>query len=273
MTGRDDRTRDERTRDDRTTESDGATARQETTSGGSSRPIAGPSGGHGLVGVPDAGAFLARLIRLDPTALVRLRSIGHGRVSLWARLPWSVLVTRTVAGPGPGDATVAAAELLTELDHKGVRLPARRDAGWRWPLPPTGGRTVEMVPASQLRKLAAAAAGTLRSATSGGAGGRAVGQRVLRDALLDHVAVVVTGSASAAGSDRVEVSQRLVQAVVRMGFLGTETPADMSGLPGAGSVQVRTAGQWVGLAAPFGAAWLLKVNQLTIMTGRHHPNG
>lgn len=260
-------------RNDRSSKREDGTAQPDAALGDSGRPAAGQSDGHGLVGVPDAGAFLARLVRLDPTALVRLRSSGTGLVSLWARLPWSVLVTRTVTGPGPGDATVAAAELLAELDRKGSRLPVRRDAGWRWPLPSNGGRTIEVVPASQLRQLAVAAAGTLRSATSSGIKGRAVGQRALRDALLDHVAVVVTGSSRAAGSDRVEVSQRLVQAVVRMGFLGPEDPIGTSGLPGGGSVQVRIAGRWVGLAAPFGAAWLLKANQLAIMSTRHHPNG
>lgn len=260
-------------RDGRASERDDGTARQDATFDGPGRPAAGRSDGHGLVGVPDAGAFLARLARLDPTALVRLRSSGTGLVSLWARLPWSVLVTRTVTGPGPGDATVAAAELLAELDRRGTRLPVRRDAGWRWPLPSGSGQTIEVIPASQLRQLAAAAAGALRSATSGGIKGRAVGQRALRDALLDHVAVVVTGSSRIAGSDRVEVSQRLIQAVVRMGFLGPEDRIGTSELPGGGSVQVRIAGRWVGLAAPFGAAWLLKANQLAIMTARHHPNG
>ncbi|HEY7272796.1 MAG TPA: hypothetical protein VH502_08685, partial [Actinoplanes sp.] len=55
--------------------------------------------GHGLVGVADAGAFLARLTRLDPAALVRLRAAG-ARTALWARLPWNVLVTREVANDG-----------------------------------------------------------------------------------------------------------------------------------------------------------------------------
>lgn len=65
---------------------------------------------HGLAGVPDAGAFLARLVRLDPAAPVRLKTSG-GRVALWARLPWDVLVTREVAGHGPDDVTVSAREL------------------------------------------------------------------------------------------------------------------------------------------------------------------
>ncbi|MDG4829104.1 hypothetical protein O7627_07270 [Solwaraspora sp. WMMD1047] len=219
---------------------------------------------HGLTGIADAGAFLARLTRLDPGALVRLRSdpVAGGRAGLWARLPWSVLVTRGVAGAGPDDATVSAAELLAELDRGGPALPARRDAQWRWPLPPATGRVVETMPGADLRDVAAAAAGTLRSAESGGVGGRAVGQRALRDALLDHVAVVVTASDS-----RVEVTQRLVQAVVRMGFLGRSAGAESDG------VQVRVAGRWTGLSGPFGTAWSRSVDSLMLSPVQDQPNG
>lgn len=246
---------------------------------GSDLGVGADRAGHGLVGVSDAGAFLARLVRLDPTALVRLRSTGAGRTALWAHLPWSVLVTRTVAGPGPGDATVAAAELLAELARGGPRLPTRRDSGWRWPLPAGSGRVVEELPGTELRQLAAAAAGTLRSAVTGGVAGRAVGQRLLRDALLDHVAVVVTdpGTGERTGgvdADPIEVSQRLVQAVVRMGFLShaASGPADSTNAH-RDAVQVRAYSRWVGLAAPFGVAWLLKVNNLMVRPAVIHPNG
>ncbi|MEV4630076.1 hypothetical protein AB0J90_27815 [Micromonospora sp. NPDC049523] len=235
------------------------------------------SAGHGLTGVADAGAFLARLIRLDPAAVVRLRSAGPaGRTTLWARLPWTVLVARTVAGAGPGDVTVSADALLAELARGGTDLPPRRDADWKWPLPGSTGQLVETMPGGDVRRIAAAAAGTLRDAADNGVGGRAVGQRVLRDALLDHVAVVVTGSTQQAGpGERIEVSQRLVQAVVRMGFLG---PGEAAGPGRAGPgesgrtgaveadlVQVRVAGRWTGLSAPYGAAWSLKASQLSIM--------
>ena len=217
--------------------------------------------GHGLAGVADAGAFLARLTRLDPAAPVRLRA-GGGRVALWGRLPWDVLVTREVAGQGPADATVAAAELLAVLARGGDELPVRRDAQWRWPLPPAGGETVESVSGAELTRLAAAAAGTLREVSAGGLAGRSVGQRAVRDALLDHVALVVTP----VGARPVEVSQRLVQAVSRMGFLGpgdTDSP----------DTRVRVAGSWVGLSAPYGVAWLQAVKKLTVMPIGSHPNG
>jgi hypothetical protein len=216
---------------------------------------------HGLTGVPDAGAFLARLTRLDPGAPVRLKA-GSGRTALWARLPWEVLVTREVAGRGPDDATVSAAELLAVLAGGGDQLPERRDAQWRWPLPPPASETVETVSAAELTRLAAAAAGTLREVSAGGLAGRTVGQRAVRDALLDHVALVVTPPAGAP----VEVSQRLVQAISRMGFLGP----DGAGVP---DVRVRVAGRWVGLSAPYGVAWLQAVGKLTVMPIGSHPKG
>jgi hypothetical protein len=217
--------------------------------------------GHGLTGVPDAGAFLARLTRLDPGAPVRLRGSG-GRTALWAHLPWDVLVTREVAGRGPEDATVAASELLAVLAAGGQDLPTLRDAQWRWPLPPPAAETVERVSAAELANLAAAAAGTLREVSAGALGGRQVGQRAVRDALLDHVALVVTP----AGGAPVEVSQRLVQAISRMGFLGPEG-ADVP------DTRVRVAGRWVGLSAPYGVAWLQAVSKLTVMPIGSHPKG
>jgi hypothetical protein len=216
---------------------------------------------HGLTGVADAGAFLARLTRLDPAAPVRLRST-RSRSALWARLPWDVLVTREVAGEGPGDATVSAAELLGALARGDDELPPRRDALWRWPLPTSGGRTVESVSGAELARLATAAAGTLREVTAGGLAGRAVGQRAVRDALLDHVALVVT----APGGESVEVPQRLIQAVSRMGFLGK---ADVD----SAHARVCVSGRWVGISAPYGVAWLQSVKKLTVIPIGSRPKG
>lgn len=242
--------------------------------------MADPVAGHGLAEVADAGAFLARLVRFDPATLVRLRATGGSRrVELWARLPWGVLVSRTVAGSGAGspagvgptDVTVAAADLLAELGRGGTALPPRRDADWRWPLPGSDARTVETLPAAELWRIAAAAEQTLRSAARDGVAGRAVGQRALRDALLDHVPIVVTSSPAAPGDRPVRVPQRLVQAVSRMGFLGgAEAPAvvppsgprpvDVEG----DRVHVRVVGRWTGLVAPYGSAWLLASSQLSV---------
>ncbi|MFI7511927.1 hypothetical protein [Micromonospora echinofusca] len=218
-------------------------------------------GGHGIADAADAGAFLARLVRLDRDAPVRLRSGGvRGRTALWGRLPWGVLVVRTVAGDGPGDATVSAGELLAELAAGGAALPTRRDERWRWPLPPTASRRVETLPGGELRRVAAAAADALREAGTHGVGGRAVGQRALRDALLDHVPVVVTPDDPP--GEPVEVTQRMVQGLVRMGFLGASEGSAETG--DGGDVQVRTVGRWVGLVGPYGAIWSQKATELAV---------
>jgi hypothetical protein len=201
--------------------------------------------------VPDVGAFLARLLRLDPAAVVRLKPAGAGTVALWARLPFEVLVTRGVRATVEEDVTVRAGALLAAVE-RGEGLPARQDRAWRWPLPPVPGRVVEVVPAAEIGRVAAAAAATVRDALASGVGGRAVGDRMVRDALLDHVPIVVID-----GAHRVAVPQRLVQAVVRMGFLPASGSASSAHSPGpAGeTVEVRRAGPWVGLAAAYGQAW------------------
>ncbi len=216
--------------------------------------MAGLTGG----GVADAEAFLSRLLRLDPGALVRLRAEPPGRLALWARLPWEVLVTRLVAADeaGESDVTVAGRALLDSL--AGGDEPARRDLAWRWRLPPSAGSVVEKIPADEIRRLGNAAAATLRDASGAGVGGRAVGERALRDALLDHVPIVVE-----ADGKRVEVPQRLVQAVLRMGFLGSVTERSVDA-----SVAVRAIPGWVGLAAPYGTAWRQIQNSLTVRTFR-----
>jgi hypothetical protein len=236
--------------------------------------VNGTGRAYGLTGAADLSAFLVRLTRFDPQALVRLRPAqAAGRTTLWGRLPWGVLVSRTVAGTVPGDVTVSAGELLAELRAGGHSLPARRDTDWRYPVPHAVGRVVETLPGDVLRRLAAAAAGTLRSAAAAGVQGRAVGQRLLRDTLLDHIAIVVTESAGAA---RIEIPQRLVQAVVRMGFLGRGRPnnGDRSGTESTGDydvVHVRLAGDWVALSAPYGIAWLQNVKPLVVIPVRTRP--
>ncbi|HEU0239982.1 MAG TPA: hypothetical protein VFR11_12020 [Micromonosporaceae bacterium] len=209
-----------------------------------------------MIGRPaDVEAFLARLVRLDPVALVRLR-VGATQTTLWGRVPWDVLVSRTLVGLSSadgeppdgeppdgelsdGDFVVRASDWLTAPATSDVRTLTRRDAGWRTALPPLRREVLEEVPGDELRGLGVAAADTLRATEAGGVGGRAVGARAVRDALLDHIAIVVS-----AGPRRVEVPQRLVQAVVRMGFAAADEP-----------VRVLAAGQWIGLAAAYGTAW------------------
>lgn len=207
-------------------------------------------------GRADAGVFLARLTRLDPAALVRLQPRDGDRVALWARLPWEVLVTRTVLGSVNGDVTVRAAELLAAFDRNNPELPPRRDEQWHWPLPPARVEVLERIPAGTVRQIGAAAGETLRAAARGGLGGRPVGDRAVRDALLDHVAITIF---SEYADEQVGVPMRLVQALIKMGFLG----------PAAGSttddaVRVLRAGRWIGLAAAFGSGWLRPASAFSV---------
>jgi len=73
---------------------------------------------------------------------------------------------------------------------------------------------------------------------------------MLRDAVLDHVAVVVS-----TGDAEIPVRQSMIQAVLRMGFMSTD---------GHGQITVRIAGKWVGLAAEHGSVWLQIVPSLAI---------
>jgi hypothetical protein len=182
----------------------------------------------------DAGAFLARVSRLDPAAPVRLRCDG-GVIALWAWLPLEVLATRVVRGDGPADATVEARSLLAALtsDAGAVPLPARRDADWPGALPSAAGaRELDEVPAAVVRDLLAAGERTFREA-SAGADPRAVG-----DALLDQDVLTVS-----AGEDSVTIPLRLLLGLARMGFLGDDP------------LRVGVAGGWVRAAASYGVGY------------------
>jgi hypothetical protein len=243
----------------------------------------------------DTGAFLVRLLRLDPTAVVRSRPIPPSRSvlgprssdldpprrrqpaagELWAMLPFRVLVMRPLTAAPAGDITVAASQLLADLE----KTPPRRDSAWRWPVPSSRGRPVERIPAHEIARVAAAASRTLRAAMlSRAAGELAVGERMVRDTLLDHVPIVVTGPQG----ERVEVPQRMVQAVVRMGFLGrvtnthgddvdtqidaavTERDASTTITSGDNLVTVRLTMGWIGLDASYGSTWYRPISPLRL---------
>ncbi len=209
-------------------------------------------------GRADAGAYLARLVKLDPRAVVRLRPAGPGVVDLWAMLPFGVLVVRRVASRLDTDRTVEAAALLATLAEPAKRsagVPVR-DEAWRWALPPELSRVVETVPAAEILRVAAAASRTLRIAETEGVGGRRVGSRVVREALLDHVPIVVT----CADGRVVEVAQRLVQAAVRMGFVPQGIDERITHRET--SVTVRLVTTWIGLDCSYGSVWYRPISQL-----------
>jgi hypothetical protein len=179
----------------------------------------------------DLGAFVARVVRLDPAAAARLRA-GAGTVTAWASTPFDVLATRTVHGHvDPSDVTVSANALLTAL---AVEKAATVDPGvgglWPGDLPPdTGWSPVDVVPAAEIdalteRGLAVARenAGPLGPPTS----------------LLDQNVLTV----SAASGPTVKVPLRCLFALSGMGFVDPD-----------GEVRVSATGAWLRLDAHYGA--------------------
>jgi hypothetical protein len=222
-----------------------------------------------LGGVTEAAAlasFLGRLVALEPAAVVRLRSAA-GRVTAYARLPFGVLVSRTVGGAGdPADVTVGAGDLLAALErgragspHAGressptswgvtlsgppgervagtatVGWPRRRDMEWRAALPPVDDWVrLDSVPGDVVRRLVRAGREALRAVPAGAAA--AAGE-----SLLDHESLTVTGAGRTA-----VLPLRVLGSLTRMGFLGE----------GAEPVVVSVAAGWTRLAGAYGSAY------------------
>jgi hypothetical protein len=183
----------------------------------------------------DLAQFARRLLRFDAGALIRLRSDRA-----WGLLPWAVLVSVPLPAPVQDDRVYAAKD------------GAPCDAQWRVALPPATERTVEVIPLSSVLGAAQAAAKTLKELT-----GRA-GERAIRDALLDHE--VITGKSDVDGTP-FAVSQRLVQAMVRMGFAQFDP------------IEIRITGPWTALASPLGHAWYRQQSQLTVRPIVNHLDG
>lgn len=208
----------------------------------------------------DLRSFLGRVNRLDPGALVRIQPIDatHRDRSrrdqplsrLWSMLPFGVLATRVVPVAVDTDITVRGADLWNRLDVLAAEhrvdasqpltdtLP-RHDGQWRGVLPPPDAAVIERLDAADCQRIGRESATALQEAQQRAQlDNRAVGQRRLRDTLLDHTALTVT-----VDDRRHDVSVRLVIGLLRMGFAPD------------GTVLVRRAGGRIGLGGRHGAAW------------------
>ncbi|MEJ2861409.1 hypothetical protein [Actinomycetospora flava] len=137
--------------------------------------------------VPDAGdrAALAdvvgRVVRLDPAAVVRLRS-ADDTVALWAGTPFAVLVTTTAPGRvDPADVTVMASDLLAALsvvDAPELDPGRPVDDRWRGDLPGAPAwDVVGAIPAGEVEAIVARADASGLDATVWEAGGARVPAR------------------------------------------------------------------------------------------------
>jgi len=192
----------------------------------------------------DLGAFVARVVRLDAAAIVRLR-LGAGTVTAWASTPFDVLATRTVHGElTPADLTVPASALLTAL------AVVRADTvdpgtGGLWPgdLPPESGwSNVDVVPAAELEAVTERGLAVARE-NAGPLGPPA--------SLLDQTVLTVAGEGGT-----VKVPLRCLFALSGMGFVGG---------PDDEPVRVSATGSWLRLDARYGAVVRRRLTALPLL--------
>lgn len=198
----------------------------------------------------DLGAFVARAVRLDQAAVVRLRlRRDAGRVDVWVSTPFDTLVTRSVSGTlTPADLTVPGPELLAALAIVGgerVDPGTPRDLLWRSALPPDAGwRFVDQVPAAVLGELTDRGVALARE--------HAGPQGTPPASLLDQTVLTVSGSGLA-----VKVPLRCLFALSGMGF----APAGDSDEP----VKISATDAWLRMDARYGAVVRRRHAQLPLL--------
>jgi hypothetical protein len=199
-----------------------------------------------LADLEEFAPLLRRAVALDPAGLVRVRRAGQ-RVSALIRLPFAVLVARTVdVEPRPAeqapdlDVVLGCRDLLAWLDHELPVPPESRDAEWRSGVPPTTGwERVDTVPDTEVRTLVRAGALALQTATERDGLPGAQPRAGVTDALLDSVVLTVSSPHQSVG-----VTLRSLSALTRMGFL----PRDSH-------IAVDVAGRWLRIAAAYGSVY------------------
>jgi len=197
----------------------------------------------------DLGAFVARVVRLDQAALVRLQA-RDGTVTAWAATPFDVIATRTVHGAvEPADVTMPATGLLTALTVERAETVDPGTGGfWHGELPPSAGwQPVDDVPAAELERLTERGLAVARE-NAGPMGPPA--------SLLDQTVLTVSAEARPA----VKVPLRCLFALSGMGFLGDTGPD-------AGVVRVSATGTWLRLDARYGAVVRRRITALPLLVG------
>lgn len=196
----------------------------------------------------DLGAFIARVVRLDQVATVRLRAAG-GAVTAWASTPFDVLATRSLRGHlEPGDVTLPAAGLLTALTVERAETVDPGSGGlWQGELPPESGwGRVDDVPAAELERL------TERGLTVARENGGPLGPPA---SLLDQTVLTVTAEAGAGPRGAVKVPLRCLFALSGMGFFGEDDDP----------VRVSATGTWLRLDARYGAVVRRRITTLPLL--------
>lgn len=186
----------------------------------------------------DLSVFVERALRLDETAVIRLRTRADGLVGAWFATGFDVLAGRVVPGSvQPRDVTCGADRLqagLADPDESGcVQAGYSMDSAWRSALPPESGFVhLDDVPAALLAELARSGAELAREHA---------GPQGPPTSLLDQEVLQVS-----AHDESVAVPMRCVLALAAMGF-APDVPGEV--------VRVRVMPNWLRIDARFGSVF------------------
>jgi hypothetical protein len=198
----------------------------------------------------DLSTFVDHVLRLDESAVIRLRERSDGQVVAWVATGFDVLVSRVVkATVRPADLSVGAdalARALPLMDDSGyVDTGFAMDSAWRGVLPPeVGFAHLDDVPAREVLDLA----------QRGVALAKEHGVHGPPASLLDQEVVAVSS-----GDDLVGVPMRCVFALTAMGFL-PQAPSSGEGFSPESVaadevVRVRVLPAWLRIDARFGSVY------------------
>jgi hypothetical protein len=198
----------------------------------------------------DLATFTERALRLDDTAVIRLRERAGGLVVAWVATGFDVLASRVVGGRiKPADLSAAADALsagLAAMDRSGYVDPGfAMDSAWRGALPPeTGFLHLDDVPARAMLDLARRGVALAKEHSS------AHGPPA---SLLDQEVVAVSS-----GDTSVGIPMRCVFALTAMGFLPQSDAAeqlDPDSVAADEIVRVRALPAWLRIDARFGSVY------------------
>jgi hypothetical protein len=199
----------------------------------------------------DLVTFVDRAMRLDESAVIRLRERAGGQVVAWVATGFDVLASRVVSGRvRPADLSAGADALsvaLPRMDLTGFVDPGfAMDSAWRGVLPPDNGFVhLDDVPARAVLDLAQR--GVALAKEHGSAHGPPA-------SLLDQEVVAVSG-----GGDSVGIPMRCVFALTAMGFLPQTSARTDDFTPESVAadevVRVRALPAWLRVDARFGSVY------------------
>jgi hypothetical protein len=199
----------------------------------------------------DLVTFVDRALRLDESAVIRLRERAGGHVVAWVPTGFDVLASRVVGGRvKPADLYAGAdalARALPEMDRSGFVEPGfAMSSAWRGLLPPdTGFVHLDDVPARAVLDLAQRGIALAKEHSS------AHGPPA---SLLDQEVVAVSS-----GGETVGIPMRCVFALTAMGFLPQSTNKGDAFAPESVApdevVRVRVVPSWLRIDARFGTVY------------------